>query len=277
MPVLSLRWIAVVKIAFLGLGKMGTPMARRLLDAGHPLVVWNRRAARTEPLVAAGARAAASPAEAVEGADVVITMLANGPALESVLFGPDGAARGLRSGACLVEMSTIGPAAVHGLAGRLPEGVGLVDAPVLGSVDKAASGGLTVLVGGECPGEVEAVLARLGTVRRCGPLGSGAALKLVLNAGMISALAVLDETLRLARALELPAELVRDALAAGPLGRSLERARSRDAQFAVASAAKDLDLALAAYPSAEVFAAARRRLDRAASEQDVRYIVEEFV
>lgn len=268
----------MVDIAFLGLGKMGTPMARRLLETSRSdrLVVWNRSAARATALAADGAHVAATPAEAVAAADVVITMLADGPAGEAVLFGPGGVAETVRPDACLVEMSTIGPAAVFDVAKRL--GAAVVDAPVLGSVDKAATGSLTILAGGSCSPVVEAVLARLGAVRTCGPLGSGAALKLVVNAGMIASLCVLDETLRLAGALGLESRLVAEVLAAGPLERSLRRAESRTSEFAVASAAKDLELALSAVEgSAELFAAAQRRLGRAVDdglgERDVRVIV----
>ncbi|GAB3399917.1 hypothetical protein GCM10027569_02750 [Flindersiella endophytica] len=254
-------------------------MARRLLETAgdDQVVVWNRSTSRADALAAAGALVAATPAEAVSTADVVITMLADGPAVEAVLFGPDGVAGAIRPDACLVEMSTVGPTALLDVAKRL--GAGVVDAPVLGSVDKAAAGELTILAGGEVSTSVEAVLARLGTVRRCGPLGSGAALKLVVNAGMIASLAVLDETLRLAGALNLPAELVRAALAEGPLARAYQRAQSSTGQFAVTSAAKDLDLALAAYPTAALLAAARRRLGLAVehglARVDVRAIVEE--
>jgi 3-hydroxyisobutyrate dehydrogenase len=107
--------------------------------------VWNRTAARTQPLVADGARAAASPAEAAAGAEFVITMLADPAALSSVLEGPDGVLAGIRPGACLVDMSTVGPAAALAARSQLPAGVGFVDAPVMGSVGPAASGELVVL------------------------------------------------------------------------------------------------------------------------------------
>jgi 3-hydroxyisobutyrate dehydrogenase len=120
------------RIAFLGLGIMGSPMAKRLLAAGYPLTVWNRTASRAEPLRAEGADVAASPAEAVRDAGVVITMLADPAAVREVI---DGFARYLRPGATLIEASTIGPQALEEVSALLPGSVALVDAPVMGSAD----------------------------------------------------------------------------------------------------------------------------------------------
>ena len=224
------------RIAVLGLGRMGAAMAGRLLATGHQLTVWNRTAAKAEPLRAAGATVAETPARAVADADVVISMLSGPEALEAVM---DEALPALPDGCALVEMSTVGPDAVRALAARVPAGVSLSDAPVMGSTDKAASGGLTILVGG--PGA--AVLADLGTVVHCGPVGSGAAMKLVVNAGMITAITALAETIALADRLGLPGELVERTLSAGPLAALLGRARSTTAAFPIAHAAKDLALA----------------------------------
>ncbi|WP_405643698.1 NAD(P)-dependent oxidoreductase [Streptomyces sp. NBC_00019] len=226
-------------IAFLGLGHMGAPMARRLLAAGHPLTVWNRTAEKAGPLVAEGAGLAASPADAVRDADVVITMLAGPDALEAVA---GAAAEALRPGVHWIEMSTVGPGAVHRLAARLPEGVTLVDAPVMGSTDKAASGALGILAGGDTAG-VEHLLAHLGNVTRTGPFGSGAALKLVLNSAVISGIAVVAEALRLADALGLDGDTARTALASGPLAGVVARAHAEGVHFDVTLAVKDLDLA----------------------------------
>ena len=135
------------KIALLGTGTMGTAIGRRVREAGHPLTVWNRTAARTTALVDAGAEAARTPVEAVRDADVVITMLTDAAAVRDALV-ESGAASALRPGATVVEMSTIGPQAVADLAGLLP-GVPLVDAPVAGSAGAAESGRLVVLAGGE--------------------------------------------------------------------------------------------------------------------------------
>jgi 3-hydroxyisobutyrate dehydrogenase-like beta-hydroxyacid dehydrogenase len=233
-------------IAFLGLGHMGTPMARRLVAAGHDVVVWNRTASRTAPLVEAGARAADTPATAVSGADVVITMLADPAAVEHVLFGPDGAVGSLSPGSHLVEMSTIGPDAVRGIADRLPAGIGLVDAPVGGSVPQATAGELRVFAGGDASDldAVTPILSSLGSVVRCGGVGSGAAIKLVANTSLVAGMALLGETVTLADSLGVPRDLALEVLSAGPLGGVLNRARAAGGFFTVELAAKDLGLAV---------------------------------
>jgi len=137
----------MANLAFLGLGAMGTPMATRLVDAGHDVTVWNRTAARADPLVERGARRAGSPAEAARGAEGAFTMLADAAAVEDVLFGPAGVAEAIEPGSTVVEMSTIGPDAVRSIAARLPSGVDMLDAPVLGSIREATEGALKVFVG----------------------------------------------------------------------------------------------------------------------------------
>ena len=121
----------VAKVAFCGLGQMGEPMAARLLEGGEELVVWNRSAERADALVGRGAKRAASPAEAASGSELVMTMLSTPEALDDVVFGDEGLAAGMEAGATLVEMSTVGPHAVRRLAERLPNGVNVIDAPVL--------------------------------------------------------------------------------------------------------------------------------------------------
>jgi 3-hydroxyisobutyrate dehydrogenase len=235
----------MTKIAVLGAGRMGASIALRLLDAGHHVTVWNRTAARAAPLEQAGAAVARTPAEAARTAEIAITMLTDAAAVDAVLFGPDGAAPALPAGACLVEMSTIGPAAVGDLAARLPATVDLVDAPVGGSVAAARAGRLRVFAGGThaAVARVAPVLAALGAVRHCGGTGSGAALKLVLNTALLVAMGGLADTLAVARAVGVDPAAALDALAGGPLGGVLERAAARDADFPVALAGKDLDLA----------------------------------
>ncbi|MEU6077924.1 NAD(P)-dependent oxidoreductase [Micromonospora sp. NPDC047074] len=258
----------MTEIAVLGVGRMGASIALRLLDTGHRVTVWNRIAARAAPLGPAGARVALTPADAVRGAAVAITMLTDAAAVRAVLFGPDGAAAALPAGACLVEMSTIGPTAVRDLAARLPTTVGLVDAPVGGSVAAARAGRLRVFAGGAgtAVDRVAPVLGALGAVRHCGDTGSGAALKLVLNTALLVAVAGLADTLEVARAVGVDPDTALDALAGGPLGGVLARAASRDADFPVALAGKDLDLARDALGGAPapMLRAARSTLDTAA-------------
>jgi 3-hydroxyisobutyrate dehydrogenase-like beta-hydroxyacid dehydrogenase len=229
------------RIAFLGLGIMGNPMAKRLLAAGYPLTVWNRTASRAEPLQAEGADVAASPAEAVREADVVITMLADPTAVREVI---DGIARHLRPGTTLIEASTIGPQALEEVAALLPGSVALVDAPVMGSADRAASGQLVVLAGGNLT-KVRPILEVFGTVTECGAVGHGAALKVVLINAVIAGVTVVGEAMALGDALGLPEDLVTGALGNGPLAGIASRAFARGANYPLRLAAKDVALATA--------------------------------
>jgi 3-hydroxyisobutyrate dehydrogenase-like beta-hydroxyacid dehydrogenase len=120
-------------VGFVGLGAMGSRMARRLLDAGQELTVWNRSPEKAKPLVAAGARQAETPAGAAGGAQAVVVMVSDQSALEAVTEGPDGILAGLGAGAVVIQMSTVGPATVE----RLSEQVSLLDAPVLDSLSEA--------------------------------------------------------------------------------------------------------------------------------------------
>ncbi|MGA5064575.1 NAD(P)-dependent oxidoreductase [Streptomyces exfoliatus] len=230
------------KIAFLGLGSMGLPMARRLLDAGYPLTVWNRTAAKADALVADGAARATSPAEAVKDADVVVTMLADPAAALAVA---DELLPALRPGTHWVDTSTVGPDTVRTLAARLPAGVTLIDAPVMGSVDRAAAGELLILAGGDTA-PVAGVLDRLGRTTACGGPGTGAALKLVLINAAIGGVAVIAEALALAGSLGLPRELALRTLGAGPLAGAVDRATATGSYFPLALAAKDVALATSA-------------------------------
>lgn len=263
-------------IAFLGLGRMGTLMARRVLAAGHDLTVWNRTAERAQPLVAAGARAAPTPAEAAREAEIVITMLADPAAEEAVVLGPGGVAEAIRPTACLVEISTVGPKTALAVRRGLPAGTAFVDAPVMGSVGAAESGNLIVLAGGDVD-RVDSVLAIFGTVVRCGAAGSGAARKLVLIGAAMAGVTLVGEALALAEALGVPRDAALEGLAAGPLAGSLNRVQSTNSDFTIALAAKDLTLATDAADLPQL-AAAREWLRTAAAEgaadQDVGSVVE---
>jgi 3-hydroxyisobutyrate dehydrogenase-like beta-hydroxyacid dehydrogenase len=216
------------KIAFLGLGQMGTPMATRLLDAGHDLVAWNRTPGRATPLVDRGADLASSPLEAAAGAEFAITMLATPEAVEEVLFGTEGLIHGLGAGQILIEMSTIGPAAVHSLASRMPSGVAMVDAEVRGSVPEATEGRLNVFVGAT-PGDFERVrpiVESFGDVRHMGGLGAGAAMKLVVNSTLGAAIVALGEALALSQSLGLQRKTVLDVLEDSPIGPAVRGKRT---------------------------------------------------
>ena len=164
-------------VGFIGLGIMGRAMARRLVDAGFRVAVWNRDASKAADLVAAGAKQAATPRAAAEGADVVITIVTDSAAVEPVILGPDGAAQGAKAGAIVVDMTTIHPSVARKIGIALKkQGVGFLDAPVTGMEFRAKAGTLSILVGGEKEDLEKAreVLAILGSrITYFGPQGAG--------------------------------------------------------------------------------------------------------
>lgn len=200
------------RVAVLGLGRMGAPMAARLAASGHQLSVWNRgesghRRLEGELALASGhgqhpPGSAPTPAQAVAGAEVVVTMLADATALDEVLFGPQGAAGALGAGTVVCDMGTIGVEAAVSVAERLAgSGGGFVDAPVSGSVPAARAGSLLVMAGGsaEAVRLARPVLESLaGEVRWVGDVGSGQAMKLSVNSVLHAFNAALSEGLVLA-------------------------------------------------------------------------------
>jgi 3-hydroxyisobutyrate dehydrogenase len=185
-----------MQIAFVGLGTMGAPMVRHLLNAGFAVTVHNRTRSKEEPLAELGAGRAATPAEAASNAGVVITMVSDTPDVEHVLFGDGGVAEGARAGTIVVDMSTISADATRGFGERLAEhGVHLVDAPVSGGSEGAEKGTLTIMCGGAADDveRVRPVLEAMGSkITHVGPLGSGQltkAVNQVIIAGYFQALA----------------------------------------------------------------------------------------
>jgi 3-hydroxyisobutyrate dehydrogenase len=243
------------RVAFLGLGRMGHPMAARLLAAGFPLTVWNRAAARANDLVANGAQRAATPAEAVRDADVVVTMLADPPALQSVLLGENGALDAMRRDSLLVDCSTVGPATARATAeGCRERGIRFTDAPVIGSVPAAEQGTLTILVGGtdEDVERAKVVLVHLGkTIVRTGDVGSASTLKLVMNLLIGGQTELMAETFLLAERAGLSKQVVRETLEGSVLDSPFVRYKAPqllDRQFSPLFTTrlllKDIDLAL---------------------------------
>lgn len=173
-----------MNVGFIGLGTMGAPMAANVLRRGHALTVWNRTAGRDAALVEAGARRAATPAEAARGADVVVLMLADPPAVRAVVDGPNGVVAGLGPGALVVDMSTVDPATARAVdAAVRARGGRFVDAPVSGTRKPAVDGTLVIMAGGD-PADVaraRPVLEAMGRVVPVGGVGQGMAMKLVLN------------------------------------------------------------------------------------------------
>jgi 3-hydroxyisobutyrate dehydrogenase len=175
-----------MRVGFLGLGAIGTPMAAHLAQR-ESLTVWNRTAARaTEFAALHGARAAAAPREAASGAEVVITCLPTSREVEALLDGPDGLEAGLQRGALLIDCTSGDPGASRRIAQRLAgKGVAFADAPVSGGVSGAEAGTLTVMVGGDEATFTRArpVLSAFGKrIEHLGPVGAGHAMKAVNNA-----------------------------------------------------------------------------------------------
>jgi 3-hydroxyisobutyrate dehydrogenase-like beta-hydroxyacid dehydrogenase len=205
-----------VKVAFLGLGIMGEPMARNLLRAGFDLCVWNRTARRADALAAEGARRCDTPAQAVSEAQACVVMVADPPALEQVLEGPHGALAGLRPGAVLANMGTQSIAQIESLARSCSAaGVAFVDAPVTGSRSGAVEATLTILAGA-APEDLEKarpVLAKLGkTILHVGRPGDGTRAKLILNLIQAGMLVVWSEGLALGKRLGLSPALLAQVL-----------------------------------------------------------------
>jgi 3-hydroxyisobutyrate dehydrogenase len=229
---------------------MGACIATRLLDDGYEVVVWNRSPKRLAPLLERGAVDVPTPAEAAAETDALITMVADPIALRAVSESDSGIAAGAHPRLLVIEMSTVGPAAIARLAATLPNGTALIDAPVLGSVAEAKSGALTILTGGTetLVERARSLLEQLGTVVHVGPLGSGAAAKLVANAALVGSVGLLGEALALARGLGLSEAAAYEVLATTPLGAQADRRRQAIAdgdyppRFSLSLARKDADL-----------------------------------
>jgi 3-hydroxyisobutyrate dehydrogenase-like beta-hydroxyacid dehydrogenase len=208
-----------VKVGVVGLGTMGAPMARHLIEAGHEVTVWNRTRAKEEPLAALGATRAESPAQAAQGQDAVLTCVSDDPDLKAVVLGPDGVASALAPGAVLVDCSTASPSLARELATALAESGRLfVDAPVSGGSEGAERGTLTVFVGGSAEAVALAmpVLQAFGSrITHLGEAGSGQAAKAVNQVVLAGAYAGMAEGVVLAEKFGLPVEALLEALGAG--------------------------------------------------------------
>ena len=209
-------------VGFIGLGIMGRPMARHLLDAGFPLAVHSRSPGPVEELAAAGARACASSAEVARGSDLVITMLPDTPDVELVLLGEGGVIEGIRPGSLVIDMSTIDPIATRRIAeGFAGEGVGMVDAPVSGGEKGAIEATLSIMVGGRDEDVERAmpVLRALGsTIVHVGASGAGQIAKACNQLVVASTIEAVAEALALAERSNVDPGKVREALLGGFAG-----------------------------------------------------------
>jgi 3-hydroxyisobutyrate dehydrogenase-like beta-hydroxyacid dehydrogenase len=215
---------AKAKIGFIGLGLMGRPMAMNLLKAGHAITVWNRTASRADELVAAGAKLAKSPKEAATGADVLVTIVSDPPALEEVLWGKNGggvsaadaALSALKPSAIYIDSSTVSPDLARKIAAACAaKGVKFLDAPVTGGDWGAKKGELVFMVGGDAE-TLKAAEPVIGVMGKkwflLGPNGAGQTIKLAMNSILALQIEALAEALALVTAAGLKGESLVEVL-----------------------------------------------------------------
>lgn len=205
-----------MKVGVCGTGRMGASIAERLIAVGHEVAVWNRDAAKTKPLIEAGAKAFASPAALAEGCDVTIVMLLNDAATEAVYRGANGLLKANLHGRLLIDMSTIQPDTMISVGNAATQlGAAFVECPVGGSKVPAKEGKLFGFVGGTDADVARAkpLLEQLcRRIEHVGPLGAGATLKLAVNLPLLVYWQALGESLTICKPLNLPPERLIDIL-----------------------------------------------------------------
>ena len=244
-------------LGFAGIGLMGLPMCRRLLAAGYPLAVWNRNPDKCRPLVEAGARQVASPAELCRHADVVMLCLADTSVVREVVFGPAGVVEGAKKGQLLVDFSSLEPNATREMAAELAArtGMGWLDTPVSGGVVGAEAGSLAIMVGGESQDleRVRPVLLNLGQrVTHMGGVGAGQVTKACNQMIVACNALVIAEVVALAERSGVDASLIAEALAGGfadskplqILAPQMAQNRFEPVKWHVRTLLKDLDTAV---------------------------------
>ncbi len=211
-----------MKLGFIGLGVMGRPMALHLLKAGHELSVYARRAEAAQPLVDAGARRLATPADVAAASEVVFTMVTTGADVEQVALGEGGIVHGAKPGTVLVDMGTIPPGTARRIAAQLAaRGIETIDAPVSGGEVGARNATLAIMAGGraEVLERVRPLLEKLGkTLVHVGPNGAGQVAKACNQMIMVSCIEAVAEAMLLAEKSGADPEKVRQALAGGSAG-----------------------------------------------------------
>ena len=244
------------RLAFVGLGAMGSRLARRLLAAGHAVTGWNRTADKARDLVGGGLALAKSPRAAAEGAEGVFIMVTDDAALRAVALGPDGVIAGLAAGATLLEMSTVSPSVVRELESPVrARGAALLDVPVSGSTITVEQGQASFIVGGDAAALERArpwLLAMGTAVTHVGPLGLAKTMKIAANLGLAVQMLAFSEAVLLAEKAGIPRERAVEALLKSVIASPMVKYRGpfvlgqmpRDAWFKVAMIQKDLQLAL---------------------------------
>ena len=216
-----------MRVAFLGLGIMGSRMAANLARAGGELTVWNRTESVAAEFCAehAGVAQATTPAEAARNAEIVITMVVDGPQVEQVLLGDEGAATTAEPGTLCIDCSTIGPTAARAIGARLAERqLELLDAPVTGSAPRAQDGTLTIMVGGsdEAFARARQVLEVMGElIVHAGPLGHGQLVKVISNSVSATNAAVVGQALLVAARTGADLDALVQVMAAGSAGSTM--------------------------------------------------------
>ncbi len=210
-------------VGFIGLGLMGHPMGANLLKAGHPLTVWNRTASRGDDLVAQGAKRAANPRELAAASEVIITIVSDPPALESVLWGENGVFSGLKPGSLMIESSTVSPGQEKRAAGAAADlGTEFLEAPVTGGTWGAEKGELVFMVGGE-PSTLKRAEPVLGVMGKrwfhLGPVGAGQTVKVAMNLLLDLEVEAFAEALALVTRAGVPGQSLLEVMQAS-MGRS---------------------------------------------------------
>jgi 3-hydroxyisobutyrate dehydrogenase len=240
---------------------MGSSIAQRLMSVGHDVGVWNRDAAKTEPLTGAGAKLFASPAELVNGCDAVVVMLLNDAATEAVYRGPNGILKADLAGKLVIDMSTVRPDTMASIGTAVTsQGAAFVECPVGGSTAPAKEGKLFGLAGGtkEDVAKAMPVLEQLcRRIEHVGELGSGATMKLAVNLPLLVYWQALGEALTICKPLNLPADRLIDILSdtagtptamkgrGASIAKGLGGQKMGETAFAVSAAKKDLATAVA--------------------------------
>jgi len=244
-------------LAFVGLGGMGSRMAKRLLNSGYRMIGYNRTVEKARELAYMGLKIAASPRQAAAGADVVFTMVSDNAALVAVALGPEGVVAGLRPGSTLVEMSTVGPDVTRHLGEMVAaRGAYMLDAPVSGSTVSVEQGAASIQVGGDLAvlERVRPYLSVMGPngITHVGPLGMAKAMKVATNLGVAIQIMAFCEAVALAEKSGIARAVAVDALMKSVIASPLVKYRgpfllgkmATHAQFVVPMIQKDLKLAL---------------------------------
>ncbi|HYW42958.1 MAG TPA: NAD(P)-dependent oxidoreductase [Bryobacteraceae bacterium] len=279
------------RLGFIGLGHLGSPMARRLLAAGFPMVVYNRDSNKTQALSALGAEVARDPGKLAAEVDVVLSCLSDGAAVEAIYLGAGGVLRNARPGTQIIEMSTVAPETSRKLYRVAREfRLSVLDVAVSGSTPTAEAGMLTLLGGGDRQ-DFDAAEAIFGAIAKqwfyMGPSGSGVAMKLVVNALLGIGMQAVAEAVTLGEALGLPRDLLFDTLAktavvspvqVGKLGST--KRHDYTSQFPIRLMQKDFGLALSAarraslsLPATEAAAAVNAAEGASGGEEDFSAVV----